>query len=307
MEKRAIVITGPTGSGKTKLSILLGELIDGEIISADSRQIYRFLDIGTAKPDKSELSRIPHHFIDMLNPDQNYNVSRYEHDALEKLKILHEKGKIPIVAGGSGLYIKALVDGLFDEVDTDPDFRNEMLQLRRERGSEALYEKLKETDPVSAEKMLPQNWKRIIRALEVYHLSGRPIWEHHESHKSKRTIEFEQYCLDLDRAHLYELIEVRVDKMITSGLVGEVESILKMGYSEEMNSLNTVGYKEIISYLKNEISLERAIELIKRNTRRYAKRQLTWIRGDKRVNWIKINRDTSYEMIADQIAQGKFR
>ncbi|MFA7228850.1 MAG: tRNA (adenosine(37)-N6)-dimethylallyltransferase MiaA, partial [Melioribacteraceae bacterium] len=187
-----------------------------------------------------------------------------------------------------GLYIRALVDGIFDSVDTDPDYREELLDLRGISGNEILYEKLKSVDPVSASKMLPQNWKRVMRALEVYHMTGEPIWRIQEKHSRVSDLKFIQYGLNWDRVTLYRNIEERVDKMIADGLVNEVERVCHMGYSKNLNALNTVGYKEIISYLENEITLDRAAELIKRNTRRYAKRQLTWFRKDERINWLQI-------------------
>ncbi|PKL81692.1 MAG: tRNA (adenosine(37)-N6)-dimethylallyltransferase MiaA [Ignavibacteriae bacterium HGW-Ignavibacteriae-3] len=288
MERKVIVILGPTCSGKTDLGISVAEKLRSEIISADSRQIYKYLNIGTAKPTANVMKGIPHHFIDMLNPDQDYNVSRYENDALSVMNELLYRGKIPIVVGGSGLYIRALTKGIFDSVDNDPDYREELLEQREKFGNEFLYNQLKAVDPESAANMLPQNWKRVIRALEVLHLTGEPIWKIQQNHSRTSDLKFCMYGLSWDRETLYKNIEKRVDKMISSGLVDEVKQILDMGYNKNINSLNTVGYKEIISYLENEISLDRAIELIKRNTRRYAKRQLTWFRKDELINWLPI-------------------
>lgn len=293
MEKRVIVIAGPTCSGKTSLSILLAKKLNGEVISADSRQVYKHLSIGTAKPTEDEMQGIPHHFIDILDPSENYNASRFEKEALGVIDEIISRGMQPIAAGGTGLYIRGLVDGIFDTTQSDEDYRGHLYELRKKHGNEYLYGMLKEVDPKSAESMLPQNWKRVIRALEVYHISGKPIWRHHEEQPERETdIEFEQYGLRWDRAVLYRNIEKRVDEMIEQGLVNEVKAILEMGYDENLNALNTVGYKEVIAYLNNEITLDRAIELIKRNTRRFAKRQLTWFRRDDRINWIDIaNRD----------------
>lgn len=289
MERKVIVITGPTCSGKTFLSLNLAERLDTEIISADSRQIFKFLDIGTAKPSQAELAHVKHHFIDELTPDQEFNVSKFEAESLDIIESLHKENKIPVAVGGSGLYIKALVDGIFNTADTDEQLRNELKSKMDEHGQQYLYDELKRLDPEAAETMLPQNWKRVIRALEVFHLTGKSILQHHKDYQRETGINFIQIGLNWQRSILYANIEARVDKMIDAGLVDEVKGVLEMGYSRELNSLNTVGYKEIISYLENEITLDRAIELIKRNTRRFAKRQLTWFRADQRIAWFDVS------------------
>jgi tRNA dimethylallyltransferase len=289
LERRVIVITGPTCSGKTFLSLKLAEKLKSEIVSADSRQIYKYLNIGTAKPAKDELAQTKHHFINYLNPDEDYNVSLYETEALEICNNLLKNDKIPIVVGGSGLYVKALVDGLFTEIGVDEDYREKLNGIRNKHGNDYLYEELKKVDPESASKMLPQNWKRVMRALEVYQISGKPISEFQENFKRENDIKFIQFGLNWKREVLYENIEKRVDEMMEKGLIEETKKVLMMGYNKNCNSLNTVGYKEMISFLDNEITLERAIELIKRNTRRYAKRQMTWFRKDERIKWFYIN------------------
>lgn len=301
MERKVIVIVGPTCSGKTKISIALAEKIHTEIISADSRQIYKNLNIGTAKPSEEELKKIKHHFVDHLNPDEIYNVSKFENEAFAIIEKLFSQNKIPVIVGGSGLYIHAIIDGIFDTVDTDEEFRKEINSKREKFGNQYLYDELKKIDPVSASKMLPQNWKRVMRALEVYHLTGQPIWKFQREHKRESDITFTQFGIEWPREILYKNINDRVDGMINNGFVNEVQNILANGYSINLNSLNTVGYKEIISYLQNEISLERAVELIKRNTRHYAKRQLTWFRKDERIKWIKINSLNQLDGIPDTI------
>lgn len=301
MERRAIVIVGPTCSGKTSLSIKIASKLKTEIISADSRQIYRHLSIGTAKPESGELNTIPHHFVDYLDPIGLYNVSRYEKEALNVIQKLHSDGRIPVIVGGSGLYIKSIIDGIVDEVETDPEYRAELLKIRNESGNEAIYKLLEETDPRSASKMLPQNWKRVIRALEIFKLSGKYIWQLHDEQRREIDIDFIQYGLRWDREELYNNINSRVDKMIESGLVEEVRSLLENDYTPGMNALNTVGYKEIIAFLNGDYSIDRAIELIKRNTRRYAKRQLTWFNRDKRITWIDINSPDQLDNIAEFI------
>lgn len=288
MEAVAVVIAGPTCSGKTDLALLMAEKLSTEIISADSRQLYRKLDIGTAKPDAEELAAVRHHFINCCNPDESYNVSRFEQEAEAVMKNLFGRGKIPIIAGGSGLYIKALIDGIIDLPSADEEFRKDLQRQRTEFGNEFLYDKLKKVDPESASNMLPQNWKRVMRALEVITITGIPIWKHQQMQQKKTEYSFRQFGLAVDRDRLYKNIEKRVDAMIERGLVDEVNNVLDLGYSKSLNSLNTVGYKEIISYLEGTVTLERAVELIKRNTRRYAKRQMTWFRADKRIEWIDI-------------------
>jgi tRNA dimethylallyltransferase len=292
LERTVIVIVGPTCSGKTNLAIQLATHFNSDIISADSRQFYKYLDIGTAKPTDQQLKKVKHHFINFLEPDEEYNVSKFEVDAEKIINKQLEENKIPIVAGGSGLYIKVLVDGIFDTADRDEDYRNELNQMRKEFGNEYLYNELKKVDPESAAKMLPQNWKRVIRALEVFHLTGMPIARHHQIQKEKSKFEFYQFGLMWNRETLYQKIDKRVDEMIEKGLFTEVEKIIESGYDKYLNSLNTVGYKEIIQYMGGEISIERAIELIKRNTRHYAKRQMTWFKKDKRIEWFSI---TSYD------------
>lgn len=290
MEKRVIVIVGPTCSGKTKLSIELAKDLKTEIISADSRQIYKHLSIGTAKPTSKELNEVNHHFIDSLDPEVTYNVGLFEKEAHEIILNLTQHNEIPIVVGGSGLYVKSIIDGIVD-IDSDDELRRELKDEKEKYGNEHIYKKLKKLDPKAAETMLPQNWKRVIRAIEVFHLTGKSILDIHQSQTPSYDYEFLQFGLNWKREVLYKNIDDRVDKMIQNGLVDEVKNILGKGYSKNINALNTVGYKEIISYLENEITLERAIELIKRNTRRFAKRQLTWFRKDKRINWIEIGRE----------------
>jgi len=301
MERKVIVIVGPTCSGKTKVGISLAEKLHTEIISADSRQIFKYLNIGTAKPSEDELARNKHHFIDFLEPDEDYNVSKFETDALQILDGLLAKGKVPIVVGGSGLYIKALTDGIFNSVDVDEEYREELKQKREEFGIDFLYEGLKKVDPQSASKMLPQNWKRVMRALEVFHLTGEPILKFQNAHERKVDLEFIQFGLNWDRTKLYANIENRVDEMIEKGLVDEVKNILASGFSKNINALNTVGYKEIISYLGDEITLERAIELIKRNTRRFAKRQMTWFKKTKGTNWLACNENATPKELVSMI------
>ena len=305
MEKEVIVITGPTASGKTALAIEVAAMLGSEIISADSRQIFRYLDIGTAKPDRSQLEKIPHHFIDIKFPDEEYNVSMFEKEACDVIARLHAEGRIPVVAGGSGLYIKALVDGLFEGPSKNEALREELRQLREKEGNEKLFAILQEKDPISSAKMTPGHWKRVIRALEVLETTGEPIWKHHLAQSRNEDIIFHQFWIEGDRAGLYTSIEKRVDQMLELGLEEETEKLLEMGYDPALNSLNTVGYKEMISYICGDISIDRCVELIKRNTRRYAKRQLTWIRGDKRIIPLKKGENLSPEFIINSVLNRK--
>ncbi len=305
MERRIIVIVGPTCSGKTALGILLAEKLKTEIISADSRQIYKYLNIGTAKPSDKELKKVKHHFINLLEPNEDYNVSKFENEAAEICNKLLSNNKIPIVVGGSGLYIKALIDGIIDIVETDNDYRKQLINLKEKYGNEFLHNELKKVDEISAENIHPNYWKRVMRALEVYHLTGKPIWQHYKEQKRDISFNFVQHGLMPDRKALYENIDARVEKMINKGLEDEVKKILYLGYDKKLNSLNTVGYKEIISYLESEISFERAVELIKRNTRRYAKRQITWFSADDRITWHKIESQKDLNIVADEIIRGE--
>ena len=301
MGQRVIVITGPTCSGKSYLGLKLAQLINGEIISTDSRQIYKRLNIGTAKPTLEELLKVKHHFIDILNPREDYDANKFSIDAEIVIDDIHKRKKTAVVAGGSGLYVKALIDGIVDSADKDENLRKELLTKKDKLGNEFLYNELKKVDPISADKMLPQNWKRVIRALEVFYLTGKPIHQHHSSQNKNSKFSFYQIGLNWNRDVLYTRIEERIDKMIEDGLVDEVTGILNDGYDKNLNSLNTVGYKEIISYLDKEITLSRAIELIKRNTRRYAKRQLTWFRADERIKWFNVSSQDDLDDLALQL------
>ena len=301
--EEVIVIVGPTCSGKTYLSLKLASMLNSEIISADSRQIFKLLNIGTAKPTPDQLKSIKHYFVDELNPDSDFNASMFAEEAEIILKRLISQKKTPIVVGGSGLYVKALVDGISESADTNNELREELLELRKKFGNDYLYEELKKVDKISADKMLPQNWKRVMRALEVFRITGKAIWQHHDNQSRSKKFNYHQIGLLWKRERLYQNIESRVDEMISIGLVEEVESILKLGYYKKLNSLNTVGYKEIIQYLDGVISLDRAVELIKRNTRRYAKRQMTWFNADKRIEWFDINSLTDLDLLAEKIAK----
>jgi tRNA dimethylallyltransferase len=302
MGRQVIVIMGPTCSGKTAIGIKLAKKLNGEIISADSRQIYKYLDIGTAKPTEEERAIVKHHLIDFLEPNKDYNVSLFEQDSLKIIDELFRLNKIPIIVGGSGLYIKAVTEGIFEGAETDEKLRELLKKRMNELGADALLNELKIIDPESALKMLPSNHKRIIRALEVFYLTGNTISNLQKEYKRNDEIKFIQFMLNYKRDMLYYRIEKRVDKMIESGLVDEVKKVLSLGFDRSLNALNTVGYKEIFDYLDGNINIEKAIELIKRNTRRYAKRQFTWFNAQKDLIKIDIDDKTEIEEIVKLIA-----
>jgi tRNA dimethylallyltransferase len=290
---KILVIVGPTASGKTAISMELANRMNAEIVSADSRQIYRYMDIGTAKPTSKQLAQAPHHFIDILAPDEEYNAGRYGKEGREVIDDILSRGKLPLVVGGSGLYIKSLIDGFFEGPPADKEFRSELLELLKAKGGEVFLEELRKVDPASASKMHASNSRRIIRALEVYHLTGQPISAHH---KEKINIHFRS-CL------VYKRIDERVDGMLKEGLLEEAREIQRRGYSPELNALRTLGYKEAYDYLREKISYEEMARLMKQNTRRYAKRQLTWFRGDKRIFWVVRNTEGGVSGLAESILE----
>ncbi len=298
-----IVILGPTGSGKTDLSIKLADLIPTEIISADSRQIYRELDIGTAKPNSEQLKKVKHHFIDIINPDENYNAGKFGKDARAvSLKIL-SKNKLPLITGGSGLYIKSLCEGLFDDDMNEEEriritrYRKDLEERLKDVGRESLYKELFLVDPISAEKYNDMNPRRLIRALEYFYFHKIPISESHKKQNTDVPFEPIYFGIDFEREMLYKRINLRTELMWENGLVEETSQVLKSGYSADLNSLNTVGYKEAIDYIEGKISENEAIDLIKQNTRRYAKRQMTWFRKNQNINWINPNEIEPIEFI----------
>ncbi|MCE1190330.1 MAG: tRNA (adenosine(37)-N6)-dimethylallyltransferase MiaA [Ignavibacteria bacterium] len=296
MGQRVIIITGPTCSGKTEIALRLARYLHTEIISADSRQIYRTISIGTAKPGPETLTAVPHHLIDFLELTEAYNAGSFEQDALRIIDSLTEHGKIPVVAGGTGLYIKALTEGIVD-VQPDEALRAELHKLRTEKGNNGLYELLNSIDPETAEMMLPVNWKRVMRAIEVKKITGASIRSIHQQYKRVVEPEFIQFCLNRERGELYDAINARVDAMMDAGLLHEALTLFDQGLTPELNSLNTVGYKELYSYYRGQIDLAEAVRQIKRNTRHYAKRQLTWFRGIEDMNWVDILPGTDPEDI----------
>lgn len=289
MKKQTVIIlTGPTAVGKTKASIGLAKAIDGEIISADSMQVYRHMDIGSAKIKQEEMDGVPHHLIDVLEPDEDFHVVKFQELAKKAMQEIWDRGHIPIVTGGTGFYIQALLYDIdFDENEKEDMYRKELEQYAAQFGAEALHEKLALVDPKSAETIHANNVKRVIRALEFYEQTGKPISEHNETQRQKESpYQFVYFVLTDDRDHLYKRIDKRVDQMIEEGLVEEVRSLKEKSYTSQMVSMQGLGYKEILAYLNDDCTLEEAIYTIKRDTRHFAKRQLTWFKRERDVTWI---------------------
>lgn len=286
-KKPLVILTGPTAVGKTELSIELAKKINGEMISADSMQVYRFMDIGTAKIKPEEMHGIRHYLIDVLDPTQEFNVVTFQHLAKQAMDEIYTKGKIPIVVGGTGFYIQALLyDTAFEET-VESEYRKELSAYYKQYGAHLLHERLKEIDPASYETIHENNVKRVIRALEFYHDTGYPISKHNsEQHQKESPYNFEYFVLNDDRAVLYDRIEKRIDIMMNEGLVEEVKKLLDSGCTPDMVSMQGLGYKELIPYLNGESSIEDAIYILKRDTRHFAKRQLTWFRREKEVTWV---------------------
>ena len=301
----ALVLVGPTAVGKTVVSIQIAKKIDCEIVSADSRQIYRFMDIGTSKPSKETQESVTHHFINILDPDQDYSAGQYAKEARETIQQILDRGKTPLIVGGSGLYIRALLNGFFGE-----DYRDESVRIRlnsrlKDEGAESFYSELQRVDPKNAEQTHPNNLKRILRSLEVYYITGRPMSEIQKSEKDPAPFPWIKFGLIMKREHLYARINHRVDQMFKKGLTEEVQHLLNNGYSPMLNSLNSVGYKEVIEYLNGDFDLGSCNSLIKQNTRRYAKRQLTWFRGEKDIHWATIENpeNSTSEIVKDLLGQ----
>ena len=288
MKKPLIIITGPTASGKTALSVELAKKVGGEIISADSMQVYRHMDIGSAKVTKEEMDGVRHHLIDVLDPWDEFNVVVFQRLAKQAMEEIYAAGHIPIIAGGTGFYIQALVNDIdFTENDSDTGYREELECLAAEKGASCLHDMLKEVDPESAEAIHENNVKRVIRALEFYKKTGTKISEHNEAERQKESpYNFAYYVLNMDRERLYQRIDLRVDLMMKNGLLAEVEKLKEMGCTRDMVSMQGLGYKEILAYLNGTSTLEEAIYIIKRESRHFAKRQLTWFRREKDVIWL---------------------
>lgn len=284
-----IILTGPTGVGKTELSIKLAKELDGEIISADSIQVYKYMDIGSAKIMPDEMQGVEHHLINFLEPDEEFNIFLFKEYAKAAMDKIYAKGKIPIIAGGTGFYIQSvLYDIEFNiEEDENKEVRSKYMELAKEHGNAYVHKLLEEIDPESAATIHANNLKRVIRAIEYYEHSGEKISEHNKREAKKTSpYDFHYFVLNRNRDVLYQRINDRVDIMIKNGLVDEVRKLLDMGYSRDLTSMQGIGYKEIVEYLEDEITLEEAIQKIKLDTRHFAKRQLTWFRREKTVTML---------------------
>lgn len=286
-KKPLIILTGPTAVGKTKASIGLAKAIGGEIISADSMQVYRHMDIGSAKITKEEMADVPHYLIDVLEPEEEFHVVRFQQMAKAAMADIYSRGKIPIIVGGTGFYIQALLYDIdFTENEGDSVYREKLEALAKEKGAAYLHGQLAMVDPKSAEEIHANNIKRVIRALEFYHQTGQKISEHNERERQKESpYQFCYFVLNDRRECLYERIDQRVDQMIRNGLVQEVQTLKERGCTKQMVSMQGLGYKEIFSYLEGDCSLEEAVYIIKRDTRHFAKRQLTWFKRERDVIW----------------------
>lgn len=288
MKKKILVIGGPTAVGKTELSIELAKRLNGEIISADSMQIYKHMDIGSAKVSKEEMNGVVHHLIDVVDPSINFSVADYKEQGEKAIKEIISRGKLPIIVGGTGLYINSLTCNMnFTEAEKDEEYRKDLDKLANEHGNNYIHEMLKDIDPISYKEIHANNRKRVIRALEVYKLTGKPFSSYNageDFYKSEYDVHY--YVLTMDREKLYERINLRVDIMMEKGLLEECIKLKEMGYTSSMQSMQGIGYKEILYYLEGDVKLQEAINMIKQGSRNYAKRQLTWFRRDPRVTFL---------------------
>lgn len=288
MNAPLIILTGPTAVGKTELSIRLAKALDGEIISADSMQVYRHMDIGSAKITEEEMDGVPHHLIDVLNPEEEFNVVRFQAMAKEAMAGIHARGRVPIVTGGTGFYIQALLYDIdFTETAQDDSLRAQLEELAAQKGASYLHQMLKEVDEKAAEQIHENNLKRVIRAIEYYRQTGERISEHNERESQRKSpYNFLYYVLTMDRSLLYERIDRRVDLMLSQGLLEEVQALQSMGCTRQMVSMQGLGYKEMLDYLEGRLTYDEAVYILKRDTRHFAKRQLTWFKRERDVRWL---------------------
>lgn len=305
--KELLILSGPTGVGKTDISIKLALKLNGEIISCDSMQIYKYMDIGSAKISKAEMKGVKHHLLDIINPDESFNAALYKQLASKTINDIQERGKLPILVGGTGLYINSLIYNYdFTQARRDDEYRNFLELQALDKGKQYVHEMLKQVDMKSYETLFPNDLKRVIRALEVFKMTGKTIYSFNEG----KNDEFlgipyllHYFVLTMDRTKLYDRINKRVDSMLEEGLIDEVKNLKHMGYTTSMQSMKGIGYKEILYYLEGKLSLTEAIELIKKGSRNYAKRQLTWFRKDTRANWINKDEFNSENEIVEKIIE----
>ena len=303
MRRTVLVLVGPTASGKTAVSLPLAELIGAEIISADSRQLYRYLDIGTAKPTPEERKKVPHHFIDIRNPDEDYSAGEFGVRGAEEIERILSRGRIPLVVGGSGLYVRSLIDGFFEGPPADREYRDQLERCVGERGVGDLLDELRRADPEYAGIVDPTKPRRIIRALEVIHITGRPLSALHREQKREIRFESRQFGLSWKRPVLYDRINRRCSRMLEAGLLDEVERLAAKGYGPVLNALNTVGYAEAFAFRCGKISAEEMDVRFAQNSRRYAKRQVTWFTRDPRIRWVPMEEGRDPGEVAGEIAR----
>ena len=301
---QVIAVVGPTASGKTALAIELAERLGTEIISADSMQVYRGMEIGTGAPGPQELARVKHHFVAFLEPFEGFSAGEFERLAREHVARLNAQGKPGVVVGGSGLYVTALIDGLFPGPGKDEAVRARLHRQAEEQGVGPLYARLVEVDPDYADVIQCNDLRRIVRALEVYELTRQPLSKLHRDHRDgANSLSAVQVAPDWPRDRLYDRINCRVDRMLEAGLLDEVQALLDRGYADHIDRVRSLGYREMAAYLRGDVPLDEATELMKRNTRRYAKRQLTWFRADPRIHWLPPQSRTAPELAEDVVAE----
>lgn len=301
MNPEIIFLVGPTAIGKTEIGVILAKKNNAEIISCDSMQVYRRMDIITSKPPAALRKKIAHHLFDIVAPAKEYNVSKYRKEALRKIKEVIKKGKVPLLVGGSGLYMSILIDGIFKAKSQNKNIRNRLYEEGRRLGNAYLYNKLKEADPEAARRVHPNDTRRIVRALEVFEVTGQAISKLQKQRKGLADeYDIKIFCFDMERQKLYRRIEARVDKMFKQGLIAEMKKLLKLKLSRTASC--AIGVKELKGYFAGRYDLEEAKRLMKRNSRLYAKRQLTWFRKDKRIEWVKISGQEKPERIAGRIS-----
>ena len=301
MKRPLLILTGPTAAGKTALSIQAAKAFDGEIISADSMQVYKGMDIGSAKIRTEEMDGVPHHLIDVLEPEEPFHVVKFQELARAAMEEIYERGHLPIITGGTGFYIQALLYDIdFTENDADPAYRETLERLAIERGAAYLHGLLKERDPKAAQEIHENNVKRVIRALEFYEKTGTPISVHNAAQREKESpYRFAYVVLNRNREELYRRIDRRVDQMMEAGLLEEVDTLRKRGYDRSYVSMQGLGYKELLAYLDGECTLEEAVYILKRDTRHFAKRQLTWFKRERDTDWLSLDQKTDEEALAD--------
>ena len=296
-----VAVVGPTASGKSALAVEVARLLNGEIVSADSKQIYRYMSVGTAVPTEEEMAGIPHHLLQFLNPDQNFSVAEYVELAQKAILEIHARKKLPVVAGGTGLYVSSLLDNItFFDTKSDPALRQELEQTAAEKGNQYLLDLLNTFDPQLAQKLHPNNLGRIIRGIEAYRLTGIPMSEHQKASRQKES-PYRCCIIGLNyrnRDLLYQRIDRRVEKMMENGLLEEIKELIRMGYSQ--TAAQAIGYKEFFGYLQGKSALEESVARVQQESRRYAKRQLTWFRRDERVNWLYIDDYEDYNSLVKQ-------